>query len=119
MNDLTLSSRDVRKLAKIIEFLGFARTEIDHDITAQRVVILINVCLHEGLSQNELLQKLEHTSVTALSRNLADLSNMTSRKMQGPGLLELRNDPLNLRKKRVYLTKAGKMFLSRWLNTLE
>ena len=78
-------------------------------------LILICVFFNEGLSQRELLAKLESTSITALSRNLADLSAWTTRKTEGPGLIELRADPMNLRVKRVYLTSAGQRFMRRWL----
>ncbi len=113
-----LTKKQTKNLLKTNDFLRFARDAIDHDITAQRLIILITVSLHEGESQNELLQHLDKTSVTALSRNLADLSGLTSRKMTGPGLVELRSDPLNLRKKRVYLTDAGRRYLFNWLETL-
>ncbi len=95
--------------------LRFARKNLSPDITAQRLLILIAVYFHEGLSQRELLKHLDSTSITALSRNLADLSAMTTRKVPGPGLLELRTDPLNLRIKRVFLTSRGKRFVRRWL----
>ncbi len=95
--------------------LRYARAKLSPDITAQRLLILIAVYFHEGLSQRELLNHLESTSITALSRNLADLSALTTRKTPGPGLLELRVDPLNLRVKRVFLTAKGRRFMREWL----
>lgn len=95
--------------------LRFARARLSPDITAQRLLILIAVYFNEGLSQRELLQHLESTSITALSRNLADLSVLTTKKLPGPGLLELRVDPLNLRIKRVFLTRKGRGFVKQWL----
>ena len=92
------------------------RLSLGPDITVQRLLILINVYLNEGMSQNELLQRLDMTSVTALSRNLADLSILTSKKQPGPGLIELRVDTLNLRKKRIYLTEQGRLFLAELLS---
>ena len=67
------------------------------------------------MSQNELLSNLDSTSVTALSRNLADLSSVTSQKKSGPGLIELKVDMMNLRKKRIYLTEKGRNFLTELL----
>jgi DNA-binding MarR family transcriptional regulator len=61
-----------------------------------------------------LLSLLDSTSVTALSRNIADLSSLTTKKLPGPGLIELRTDPLNLRVKRVFLTAKGRRFMKRW-----
>ena len=95
--------------------LRFARAELSPDVTAQRLLILICVYFNQGMSQRELLSKLDSTSITALSRNLADLSEWTTRKTEGPGLIELRPDPMNLRVKRVFLTKAGTGFVRRWL----
>ncbi len=97
--------------------LRFARAELNPDVTAQRLLILICVFFNQGLSQRELLSKLESTSITALSRNLADLSAWTTKKTEGPGLIELRGDPMNLRIKRVYLTRKGEGFVRRWLKT--
>lgn len=95
--------------------LRYARAKLSPDITAQRLLILISVYFHEGLSQRELLGHLDSTSITALSRNLADLSSLTTKKTPGPGLLTLKTDPLNLRVKRVFLTSKGKRFMKQWL----
>lgn len=38
-----------------------------------------------------------------------------SHQKKGPGLIELRSDPMNLRVKRVFLTTAGMRFVRRWL----
>ena len=103
-------------LRQLDRALRFARKKLSPDITAQRLLILIAVYFHEGLSQRELLAHLDSTSITALSRNLADLSSLTTKKTVGPGLLELKADPLNLRIKRVYLTAKGRRFMKQWLS---
>jgi DNA-binding MarR family transcriptional regulator len=110
-----LTSSELKQLQALDRALRFARSEISPDITAQRLLILICVYFNQGMSQRELLTKLDSTSITALSRNLADLSAWTTRKTEGPGLIELRQDPMNLRVKRVFLTPAGKRFVRRWL----
>lgn len=99
--------------------LRFARAELGVDVTVQRLLILVSVFLHEGLSQSELLRLLDSTSTTALSRNLAELSDWTPRKAPGPGLIELRTDRFNLRRKQVFLTAAGRRFVRRWLRHLD
>jgi len=99
--------------------LRFARAQLSPDITAQRLLILVSVYFHEGLSQRELLNHLDSTSITALSRNIADLSGLTTKKLPGPGLLELRFDPLNLRIKRVFLTAKGRKFVKQWIAAAE
>lgn len=110
------TEKQTRTLHALDRALRFARAKLSPDITAQRLLILIAVYFHEGLSQRELLTHLETTSITALSRNLADLSALTTRKTPGPGLLELRVDPLNLRVKRVFLTAKGRRFMRTWLD---
>lgn len=110
-----LGAAELDQLHALDNALRFARSELSADVTAQRLLILICVYFNQGLSQRELLTKLDSTSITALSRNLADLSAWTTRKQQGPGLIELRSDPMNLRVKRVYLTSAGEKFVRHWL----
>ncbi len=112
---MTLSKYQKNNLVKLNQLLRFVRTSLGSDITVQRLLILVNVYLNEGMSQNELLSNLDSTSVTALSRNLADLSSVTSQKKSGPGLIELKVDMMNLRKKRIYLTEKGRNFLTELL----
>jgi DNA-binding MarR family transcriptional regulator len=92
--------------------LRYAREFLGADISVQRLLILIEASLHEGLSQAELLKELRATSVTALSRNLAELSALTPNKTPGPNLVELRPDPLNLRRKMIFLTPRGRRFMT-------
>jgi DNA-binding MarR family transcriptional regulator len=115
-NEDKLSRADTGRLVALDRALRFARSELTADITAQRLLILISVFFNQGLSQRELLTKLDTTSITALSRNLADLSAWTTRKTEGPDLIELRPDPMNLRIKRVFLTRKGKNFVRRWID---
>jgi len=110
-----LTSAQLDQLHALDNALRFARSQLSADVTAQRLLILICVYFNQGVSQRELLTKLESTSITALSRNLADLSAWTTGKKEGPGLIELRADPMNLRIKRVFLTTAGEKFVRRWL----
>jgi len=111
----SVDPKSMQSFEALARGLRFARSRLSPDITAQRLLILIAVYYHEGMSQRELLSKLQSTSVTALSRNLADLSAFTTRKAEGPGLLELRIDPMNLRVKRIYLTAKGKKFIRQWI----
>lgn len=115
---LKLKAGDERNLHELDRALRFARSKLSADITAQRLLILMCVTFNEGLSQRELLTKLDSTSITALSRNLADLSALTTRKTPGPDLLEMRTDPMNLRVKRVHLTKNGRAFMKQWLSVM-
>ncbi|MBL6689471.1 MAG: hypothetical protein ISP91_03670 [Pseudomonadales bacterium] len=103
---------DLAKMAAEFDRLVVqARKLLGPDVTALRLHILLNVYMNEGLSQSELLKTLDMTSVTALSRNLADLSVLTSSKRPGPGLIELRFDSMNLRRKTIHLTSKGKKII--------
>jgi DNA-binding MarR family transcriptional regulator len=93
--------------------LTVVRRTVAPDITVQRLMILLSVYANEGLSQRELLERLDGCSITALSRNLADLSRLTSKKRPGPGLVEARSDPMNLRVRRVYMTPKGRRLVDR------
>ena len=107
--------RGRRRIDPFAERLRQARRELGADATLLRLSILLTVHAREGRSQNELLQRMEATSATALSRNLADLSAWTSRKAPGPGFVELRTDPMNLRRKTVHLTERGRAAVERIL----
>lgn len=113
----SLSPAELDQLHALDNSLRYARSHLSPDVTAQRLLILICVYFNQGLSQRELLAKLDSTSITALSRNLADLSTWTTRKTEGPGLIELRADPMNLRVKRVFLTNDGQKFVKSLLAT--
>ena len=104
----------MNQLTELIDFLRFARDYIAPDITVQRLLVLLHVAAHEGSSQQQLAETMGGISATALSRNLADLSALTSRKSAGPGLIEQRSDPDNLRRKQIYLTEKGHRVLRRW-----
>jgi DNA-binding MarR family transcriptional regulator len=93
------------------QFLVRARKALGPDVTALRLHILLNVYLNEGINQRSLLKLLDVTSVTALSRNLADMSTLTSSKKPGPGLIELRFDLMNLRQKSIHLTSRGRKII--------
>jgi DNA-binding MarR family transcriptional regulator len=102
-----------RNLVSLHRALTVVRGAVAPDITVQRLMILLAVYANEGLSQRELLETLEGCSITALSRNLADLSRLTSKKRPGPGLVEARPDPMNLRLRRVYMTPKGRRLVNR------
>jgi DNA-binding MarR family transcriptional regulator len=113
---LTVSDQELASAAiGFDQFLVRARHAIGPDVTALRLHILLNVFAHEGINQRGLLTLLDLTSVTALSRNLADMSALTSAKKPGPGLIELRFDPMNLRQKSIHLTQRGRKIISQIL----
>lgn len=113
-----MNSEGEQRLQELDRALRFARARLNPEISAQRLLILLCVYFNEGMSQRELLDKLDSTSIPALSRNLADLSALTARKTTGPGLLELRTEPMNLRVKRVHLTPNGRKLIRDWIGAI-
>lgn len=105
---------DTTSTDNIAAALRYARAELGADVTVIRLLVLLAVAQHEGLSQRALAAHLDGISVTALSRNLADLSELTSRKTPGPGLVRRERDTTNLRAQRVFLTRAGRRFIAGW-----
>ncbi|MEL7297957.1 MAG: hypothetical protein AAGJ86_09865 [Pseudomonadota bacterium] len=100
-------------MSQIIDGLKVARDAIAPDLTVQRLLVLMTVAENEGLSQGELGQLMTRISTTALSRNLADLSAISSRKAPGPALIRQRPDPDNLRRRQITLTPKGRRLVSR------
>ena len=103
-------------LGQLDRTMRYARAKLGADSTIQRMLILINVYLHEGVSQKDLLARLDATSVPALSRNLADLSALTTKKQTGPGLVERRAASMNLRRKTIHLTAKGRRLIKQVAN---
>ena len=115
---MTVADGEARTLAMGYDrFLVRARALLGVDVTALRLHILLNVYMNEGLNQRRLLDILDMTSVTALSRNLADLSRRTSSKKVGPDLVELRFDEMNLRQKTIHLTPKGRRLMKKLLSS--
>jgi hypothetical protein len=78
--DVLLDKKDKQRVHMLDMALRFARSRLTPDITAQRLLILISVFQNEGMNQRELLKTLDSTSITALSRNLADRQRAHIRK---------------------------------------
>lgn len=109
----------MQQFPALINCLRAARDAISPDITVQRLLVLLSVADHPGCSQHDLGQRLTGISSTALSRNLADLSALTSRKLPGPNLIRQQPDPTNLRRKQLHLTRKGQRLIGELKAALE
>lgn len=85
-----------------------ARDALGADVSVLRLVILLSVYRDNGMTQSDLLASLPHVSATAMSRNIAELSDRKIRGRRGLGLLKLIPDDENLRRKHVRLTPRGR-----------
>lgn len=93
----------IRTTCRILQKL---RQLVDADLSVQKALTLLLISANEGLSQVE-LAKLAKTSRAATSKNVLDLTAVTSRKSRGPGLVEQRQDPMERRVNRLFLTAKG------------
>lgn len=94
-------------LIKVSRFLKEARELIADDVTVQKLDTLVQVLLQpDGIPQADILLKANLTR-TAASKNVADLSSITSRKKAGPNLVESVIDPLNRTSRTIRMTPTG------------
>ena len=70
------------------------------------VQALLLVAEEEGLSVNEYARR-ANMSMSTMSRNLLDIGERNRRMEEGFGLVQARNNPMNLREKEYYLTDVG------------
>lgn len=95
------------ELIKISRFLKEARKLVADDVTVQKLDTLVQVMLQpDGIPQSEILDKAD-LSRAAGSKNVADLTSITSRKKPGPNLVESVIDPLNRTSRTIRMTASG------------
>lgn len=95
------------ELSQVSRLLKAARAMIADEVTVQKLDTLLQACLHpDGIEQGTLLEKAK-LSRSATSKNVADLSKITSRKTPGPDLLESVIDPMNRVIRTIRVTPNG------------
>lgn len=90
------------------------REEVDHDITATRIMTLLVVVNEPGIQQVDLERALGGLSPSAVSRNVLDLSSVKRNREPGPDFLEQRPDPMYRKRNLIYPTAKA----LHWLNTV-
>lgn len=99
---------DDTAMRKFDRALTQVRTSIDATVPTQLVQAFVTVGLNEGKTLSELADMLGANLSTA-SRHLLDLGERNRKKEPGYGLVESRQDPMNLRQKHYTLTPKGKL----------
>lgn len=99
--------------------LSTAREDLHPDLTVSRLLILLTVVRNPGISQADVAHHVKDLSAAAISRNVLDLSALSSVRdkngypLPGPGLIEQRPDPAFRKRNVLYPTPAGLAFLNR------
>lgn len=98
----------MKNAAQTMQVLKKLRAKVDTDMTVQKAIVflLLAEAGKEGMSQAEVLRRGDLTRA-ATSRNILDLSDLTSRKAKGPGLVDTRQDLSDRRNRYVFLTPKG------------
>ena len=96
---------------RINDFLMLLRElqKIDPEFPLQYAVCLSTISLNEGLSISELAKKTS-LSLSTVSRIVGALSN-TRQKGEAYGLIRVKVSPTEKRKKEIYLTPKGRIFI--------
>lgn len=91
---------------RIRKFLQAVRA-VEPECSVQKLQILVEIMLQPGIDQNTLVRKVDQTR-SAVSKNVADWTDITSKKKPGPGFVESRIDPMNRTGRLLYPTAKGK-----------
>jgi len=91
-----------------VRLLKEVRAQIDNEMSVQKLQILM-CCLSspDGIDQQRLFQEMDQ-SRSAVSKNIADLTAFTSKKLPGPALLVSIPDPMNLTTRIIRVTPKGR-----------
>lgn len=101
------------ELLKVLRVaVGYLQSNVDAEISAQRILTLIGVAEHPGVAQYELGERIGIDAASTPSRNLNDLTHRTSRRKPGPGLVTQEPDPDFRRRNVVRLTDRGEALLA-------
>lgn len=92
--------------------LAAFRSEVDEDITATRILTLLEVVSQPGIPQADLERALDGLSASAVSRNLLDLSSYKRNKTPGPDFLQQMPDPMHRKRHLVYPTHKAEQWLT-------
>ena len=113
-----MNKQERRQTQQLLDKIKFLRENLDPMFPLQHVQILLEAALDEGLSHKEMYRKLEPQSSASTNRGIKALSAQSwqmnadgTRRKSGKGLLRTDPDPLELRVKRITLTKDGQEFV--------
>jgi DNA-binding MarR family transcriptional regulator len=100
------------EIRKVLKFLQLVRKHIDENCTVKELLTLLCIAVEPGIDQTTLGAH-ANISRSGISKYIADLSALTSRKIEGPDLVENRIDPMRLNIRLPTLTAKGERVLSK------
>ena len=106
--------------ATMFQFMAEFR-KLDNEIQAQTVQTFLAIAMNKNDKVPMAdLSDLLGVSQASCSRNVAFFTDWTRKKVKGPNLLGSKEDPMERRRKLVYLTPKGKQFYNSleniWVN---
>lgn len=107
---MQLSNEQVLKVLGVA--VRYLQEKIDPEMPAQRILTLVGVAQHPGAPQFELGEMIGLPAASTISRNLNDLTHLTSRRKPGPDLVAQEPDPHFRRRNLVRLTKRGEALIA-------
>lgn len=106
------------KTQRVLKVLSTLRDVVADDLSVQKAQVLMAIAgSPRGIALGD-VQRMAGLTKSAASRNVLDLSDLTSRRKPGPGLVEMRPDPNNRAYKLVYLTPVGHDAVNKILKAL-
>lgn len=106
--------RDIKSLMKLMAHFR----DISPSMTVSMAVTFLSVAANEGTSLVDLKGPTGFKTST-LSRHLIDLGDRNRKKEAGLGLVDCRQDPMELRKNQYTLTPKGRTLLRKVLKLIE
>jgi DNA-binding MarR family transcriptional regulator len=91
--------------------------ELRHEMPLQYVVAFLLVAEEEGLGVTEYAKR-AGVAQSVMSRHLLDIGDRDRKKNEGFGLVHKRQDPMNLRVQRVFLTDKGRVIARRIIEAI-
>lgn len=85
---------------------------LDPDMPAATLEVLLIIARNPDISMTEILNRMEDTSMSAVSRHVSMLTQWRWNRKAGMGLVEWREDPYERRRKLCRLTRQGEKFVA-------
>lgn len=97
-------------IVRALRLVRMFRTQ-SSDMPMQQADVLMTVADNPGVAMSDLATQLD-LSQASISRNVAALSDLHRKGEAGLGLVEARVDPDDTRRRLLFLTQKGKMFVT-------
>lgn len=106
---MSLTRTEALRLARVM--LQYFQRHFDTDVSAPRLLTLVGIAENPDSPQFELGGVIGLPSSATVSRNINDLTHLTSRREPGPGYVRQDPDPNSRRRNLVRLTPRGEVLI--------